>query len=51
MLTIAMTLIALILIVVTMKSKQRVADCPLSELFDQADFLRGSQQDERPQSA
>jgi hypothetical protein len=44
-------LIALMLIVVTMKSKQRVADCSLPELIDQADLLRESQQDEQPQSA
>ena len=48
---IAISKIALKLIVVTMKTKLRVADCPLPELIDQADFLRVSQQDERPQSA
>ena len=43
---IALSKIVMTLIVVTMKTKLRVADCPLPELIDQADLLRESQQDE-----
>jgi hypothetical protein len=51
MLTIVLTLIALTLIVLMLYQKLCVADCPSPELIDQADFLSGSQQDWRPQTA
>jgi hypothetical protein len=51
MLTIALTLFAMTLFVLTLDQMLCVADCRSPELIDQADFLSGSQQDWRPQTA
>jgi hypothetical protein len=46
-----LTVFAMTLIVLTMYQKLCVADYPSPELIDEVDFLSGSQQDWRPQTA